>query len=1137
MKIGRVKWLARNKRNPDEAFRAAERAVLADPSSESAMRALLVQIDRAKKRPSRDVVAIIRKVSMDGPAWVREKSPEWHLMWRRLSEAHRAAGIAEADEKSWQYMGTQPDGRHGFRLRPEHRTDPGENFGRLVAQIPGSWGSGRRTVGETDSRTLAMRTLWVEGRGWVGNKRTNPGTRYRIRSTTRTGGPRTFIIEALGVDRGGRKRFQSLTHMGIPRVHSYADAVVALRALEAGNPKKTRKRVVLKNRASSETLDALAEIQAGRGEIGMDELRQGAGLEAGARKVLLALVEVYRGGGAFTQPEASREIQMKGSRGQRLSRATASIELGKALPTLVRKGYAVEAGKSLGPKGRPGPMRYGVTKVGEERALAEAVLEQESAGESLAETEIARIEALGEFLAGSRGPLSGKFYRPRLAVKESPGHKLPALQKGRIRKAGYRVNPTLADAAEAWAKKRGLKVPARGSAAWSGLYASWTKHGMASNPYVPAGDSFTGAFPGLPLEVQLLDALSAVPTGDERGRRVALTTGRYRIFSTDPAAPEFLGAWTSLEGAREFMSRLGYRVTKSGTWLRHRRNPKVKKMSMCSACGARAATEVIRDASGKMPVCEPCADRFYGTAGPQGARRPGVPGLVSENPKRGTVKKKPKKAKKKAPKSLKARAKALAKKLRAKIKAAAKRFRSKGGKKNPAAVLGLATLANPTEGKLILRVIRDLERSLRASQKEFPGGIVVKSARGTSYPQTDLRQAIGQMKKELQRVRGQKPHGKKGNPLTAREAKQILAEAAKARRQAGRQLISARRNKSHIMLASSEWSAGEANGRAEVVLKHGPKNRKLEGPALWANRKANRIDYQALGTAEKWEREAHGGKYAARNPKRNPKADLIGGVHALERAITKEIPGIVTHEPETYYDEDGNPGKIITAAIGGGELVEFYLESVPRAWRLLWKVRGFYGPAIREGAAKGSILKVISAAVRIVRAESEHLRKNPKRKPKKAKKAARFTGKAGKKRARKARGTSSSFRGAKLGKTVRFGDLSKSMQKHYRKAAMASARFDGIPLAEVTAEFVRVTTPAPRGLVRVGDLAAVEYVVGEKRSKRAGVTWRHKAGDHGAGKKRTRPPVLAVDPHTKAQVLVSRRGSRAGFSSERGLIG
>lgn len=48
-------------------------------------------------------------------------------------------------------------------------------------------------------------------------------------------------------------------------------------------------------------------------------------------------------------------------------------------------------------------------------------------------------------------------------------------------------NPDLADAAEAWARSRGLRVPARGSAAWGGMYAAWQRGGMRKgNPLLGA---------------------------------------------------------------------------------------------------------------------------------------------------------------------------------------------------------------------------------------------------------------------------------------------------------------------------------------------------------------------------------------------------------------------------------------------------------------------------------------------------------------------------------------------------------------------------------------------------------------------------------------------------------------------------
>ena len=128
---------------------------------------------------------------------------------------------------------------------------------------------------------------------------------------------------------------------------------------------------------------------------------------------------------------------------------------------------------------------------------------------------------------------------------------------------------------------------------------------------------------------------------------------------------------------------------------------------------------------------------------------------------------------------------------------------------------------------------------------------------------------------------------------------------------------------------------------------------------------------------------------------------------------------------------------------------------------------------------------------------------------------------------------------ARVGATVRYKDLSPALQKKYRSAALQAARFASARLEDVILESV----PTPAGFARdhafveVGEELAVEYRVRGKKSARHGHVWRHAGGDQGSGKKRTARPIIAIDPKTGQRVLVARRGSRPGFSSDRGLIG
>jgi hypothetical protein len=167
--------------------------------------------------------------------------------------------------------------------------------------------------------------------------------------------------------------------------------------------------------------------------------------------------------------------------------------------------------------------------------------------------------------------------------------------------------------------------------------------------------------------------------------------------------------------------------------------------------------------------------------------------------------------------------------------------------------------------------------------------------------------------------------------------------------------------------------------------------------------------------------------------------------------------------------------------------------------------------------------------------ESGHKR-NPKRKRTNAKKKTNARkGRSGKRRRSKRKKSNPT---ARLKACRVYGDLPKHLQKKYRKAAVLAARRDKVPLAEVPIVWARSREKAPHGLTHIGDLHALEYLHDRKvgRSAWDNALWRHRGGDMGGGKKK-RAPTLAIDPVTRLPVIVSRRGARPGFSSERGLIG
>jgi hypothetical protein len=112
-------------------------------------------------------------------------------------------------------------------------------------------------------------------------------------------------------------------------------------------------------------------------------------------------------------------------------------------------------------------------------------------------------------------------------------------------------------------------------------------------------------------------------------------------------------------------------------------------------------------------------------------------------------------------------------------------------------------------------------------------------------------------------------------------------------------------------------------------------------------------------------------------------------------------------------------------------------------------------------------------------------------------------------------------------------------RKKYRKDAQMAARFAGASIRDVVFDDV----PTPHGFkkddafVEVGEEVAVEYRVRGRKSERFGYTWRHRAGDNGKGKKKTKPPIIAIHRKSGQQVTVSQPGTRRTFSPDEGLKG
>lgn len=195
-----------------------------------------------------------------------------------------------------------------------------------------------------------------------------------------------------------------------------------------------------------ETLTATAQAprtpnRAPDREFSGRESELGALVSEKTKPVLQILEQGFGGGRAFTRDQLAQEAAaLRGAHGQHLSPASVAIRAGHALAELERKGYVERVGQDLNAKGRPGAMKWTLTRTGEDRAAAQQDVDAFAFGENVVEGQIARLES--QAAPPARAPLSGKTYRPSLPVLETAGHKLPRLQKARIRSAGYRTcNP------------------------------------------------------------------------------------------------------------------------------------------------------------------------------------------------------------------------------------------------------------------------------------------------------------------------------------------------------------------------------------------------------------------------------------------------------------------------------------------------------------------------------------------------------------------------------------------------------------------------------------------------------------------------------------------------------------------------
>lgn len=148
------------------------------------------------------------------------------------------------------------------------------------------------------------------------------------------------------------------------------------------------------------------------------------------------------------------------------------------------------------------------------------------------------------------------------------------------------------------------------------------------------------------------------------------------------------------------------------------------------------------------------------------------------------------------------------------------------------------------------------------------------------------------------------------------------------------------------------------------------------------------------------------------------------------------------------------------------------------------------------------------------------------------------------KRKRKAKKAARKSNPSRKGRLIRWKDLTPAQQRdpQARAAATFAARLAGIPLSEMVGEFCDAPPGTAKHVPVVGELESLSYKA-QPRSRRAftrngkRIVWDHKSGDHGRGKARSTPQLVVRDMRTGKPILVSRRGSRAGVSSSRGLLG
>jgi hypothetical protein len=117
---------------------------------------------------------------------------------------------------------------------------------------------------------------------------------------------------------------------------------------------------------------------------------------------------------------------------------------------------------------------------------------------------------------------------------------------------------------------------------------------------------------------------------------------------------------------------------------------------------------------------------------------------------------------------------------------------------------------------------------------------------------------------------------------------------------------------------------------------------------------------------------------------------------------------------------------------------------------------------------------------------------------------------------------------------MRYVDAPESVKRNLRSDALVVARRHRVPLESIELVRVRVPDGTPDVLRYVGVSSALEYKTGRESNLPRGA-WRHESGDHGKGRKKTKPMILCAD-RSGRPVLVPSRGSRVTFTA-RGLGG